>query len=123
MRTAQYNVIDLMDGDKQKCMLVVYDDTQPCVCCELPIGDRTSVSAPGLCGSCDMGKDRSLACSRNKWRSSNPTPKDPWYNVTERFLFDTREQSDRKMYELHQQGIQGWAHVIKRCEAEPKDRK
>lgn len=118
MRTAQYNVIDRMDGDKPKSMLVVYDDSKPCVCCELPMENSASASAPGLCGVCDLGENRSPKCRRNKWRSSNPDPKDPWYNVTERFLFNTREESDRKMYELHLSGVTGWPHVIERFEGQ-----
>lgn len=111
MKSTHYDVTD-RDG-KSKHLLCVYDENAPCVCCEMPV-DGASVSATALCATCDVGRDRSARCQVNKWRKPNTSKPNVWRNVTEQFLFDTREQCDAKMYELHLQGIQGFPHVIER---------
>lgn len=114
MKSTHYNVSDEKGASKH--LLVVYDETAPCVCCEEPVGSA-SVSATAICGPCDMGKDRSAKCRINKWRRPNVPKPNVWRNAIEQLLFDTREESDRKMYELHLNGIVGWPHVIERIQA------
>lgn len=113
MKSAHYNVRD-RDG-KSKHYLVVYDETAPCALCGLPVGGA-SVSATAICGDCDCGRPRVPEWKIRQRRQTKVSPEEAWGNKTQDFLFDTREEADAKMYELHQQGIDGWPHVIKRME-------
>lgn len=113
MRSAYYSVTD--EHQQSKHYLVVYDEDKPCAMCGLPVGEMTSVSATAICGPCDNGTPRIPEWQiHQRLRGKKITPAEAWGNKTQDFLFDTREQADQKMFELHQQGIIGWPHVIER---------
>lgn len=115
MRSAYYRVSD--ESGAAKHYLVVYDESLPCSMCGLPVGSMASVSATAICGPCDNGTPRIPEWQiRRRLEGKKITPEDAWSNKTQDFLFDTREEADRKMYELHQRGIEGWPHVIARME-------
>ena len=115
MRTAYYRVSD--QSGKTKHYLVVYDEALPCCMCGLPVGVYASVSATAICGPCDNGTPRIPEWQiRKRLKGKKITPAEAWSNKTQDFLFNTRDEADRKMYELHRQGITGWPHVIKRME-------
>lgn len=113
MRSAYYSVRDA--SNQPKHYLVVYDETLPCAMCGLPVGEMASVSATAICGPCDNGTPRIPEWQiHNRLKGRKITPKEAWSNKVQDFLFDTRQEADAKMYELHQQGTVGWPHVIKR---------
>lgn len=112
MKSAYYSVTDSEGNPKH--YLVVYDESEPCVLCGLPVL-RASVSATAICGWCDCGKPRNEGAQTFRKRMYERGEKrNPWANRKQEFLFDTRSEADQKMYELHQQGIEGWPHVIER---------
>lgn len=117
MKSAHYNT----SGPKGAGhLLVVYDETALCLLCELPV-ISASVGGTAICGWCDCGKPRqegATAFRQNFYRRRPEGEKiNPWANVTEQFFFDTREEADRRMYELHQEGIEGFPHVVERLSA------
>lgn len=116
MKSARYRVSD-REGNRSY-YLVVYDETKPCVLCGLPVLSA-SVSATAICGPCDNGTPRIPEWQIRDRRRNQPkiTPEQAWGNKTQDFYFTTREEADAKMYELHQQGIEGFPHVIERQRA------
>lgn len=113
MRSAYYRVRD--EDNRERHYLVVYDESKPCAMCGLPIGDLASVSATAICGPCDSGKPRIPEWQiRNRLKGKQITPAEAWGNKAQDFLFDTRDEADHKMFELHQEGVTGWPHVIER---------
>lgn len=119
MKSAHYNVTD-RETNKQRHYLVVYDETAPCALCGLPV-ISASVSATAICGWCDCGRPRIPEWQIRKRLKGRPSTADCWANKTQDFFFDSREECDRKMYELHQQGIEGFPHVIERMSATERE--
>lgn len=117
MKSAHYSVTDRDSNSKH--YLVVYDEDAPCVFCGLPVV-LASVSATAICGWCDNGTPRIPEWQiRNRNRDRpRPTTAEVWGNKTQDFLFNTRDEFDAKMYELHLQGVEGFPHVIERLQRE-----
>lgn len=118
MKSAIYNCRDR--DNKQSFYLVVYDETMPCALCGLPVLSA-SVSATAICGWCDCGKPRAGTESFREDRrqeflktGKRLSPAEAWSNKRQDFFFDTREEADCKMYELHQEGVEGFPHVVER---------
>lgn len=117
MKTAFYNVSD--ENGKPAFYLVVYDETAPCVFCGLPVVGA-SVSATAICGWCDNGTPRIPEWQIRRRLNGRPSTKDIWGNKTQDFLFETREECDQKMFDLHGEGIEGYPHVIERMASQAK---
>lgn len=113
MRSALYRVTD--SNNQPKHYLVVYDETMPCAMCGLPVLGMASVSATAICGPCDCGKPRIPEWQiRQRLCGKKITPAEAWSNKTQDFIFDTREDAEQKMFDLHRDGVTGWPHIIEK---------
>lgn len=113
MKSAYYRLQD-RETLKEAHQIVVYDETQPCLLCALPVSEA-STGGTAICGACDTGRLRQGGVRQYYKREGRSMPS-VWINVKENFIFPTRAQADQKMYELHQAGIPGWSHVIEKVE-------
>jgi hypothetical protein len=111
MKSAYYRLREL-DTDKEIHQIVVYDETQPCLLCTLPVGEA-STGGTAICGTCDCGRLRKGGI-RQRYKSEGRKMPSVWCNVKESFEFPAREEANAKMYSLHQSGITGWKHVIEK---------
>lgn len=115
MKSAIYNVSS--EDNKPRFYLVVYDETMPCVLCGLPVLSA-SFSSTAICGWCDCGRPREgteafrREVQRRHMKGRRITPAEAWGNKTQDFLFNSREEANQKMIELHQTGIEGFPHIV-----------
>jgi len=87
--------------------IITFDETQKCLLCGQPVG-QLSTGGSAICGRCDMGR---TPPHKMKHYEKGEMP-NVWCNVKEHWEFPTREEAEKKMYELHLAGIPGWDHII-----------
>jgi hypothetical protein len=98
--------------------IVTFDDTQKCLLCDRPV-KQMSTSGTAICGQCDSGTSYKKGIKQRRYEKG--TMPSVWCNVRDHWEFPTREEAERKMYDLHLEGIPGWDHVIAKFKGRADD--
>lgn len=69
------------------------------------------MSGTAICGACDCGRLRKGGRIQHRKIGEKL---DVWANVNESFYFATSAEAEAKMCELHQAGITGWTHIVRK---------
>jgi hypothetical protein len=117
MKSGYLRCVEL-DTNKEVHQIVTFDETQKCLLCDRPVR-KMSMAGTAICGQCDTGASyRQGRRQRHYKKGEMPSV---WCNVKEHWEFPTREEAEKKMYDLHLQGIEGWPHVIEKFTREKSD--
>lgn len=91
--------------------ILTYDAACPCHLCGLEV-ESASTARTAICGACDCGNKRKGA-KRTKWSVGNsPGYPGNFSNIIDHWEFPTRRAAERKMFDLHQAGVEGWSHIV-----------
>lgn len=105
-----------IDTNAEVHQILTYDDKDICVFCDRPVGSA-STSGTAICPQCDTGASYRQGIKQRRYpKGSAPSP---WRNVKEHWEFSSRPEAERKMYELHMSGIEGWFHIIRKFTGKP----